>query len=145
MIRFEESMVINRPVDEVWDYLTHVENMPKWDRGVLEARQTSEGPASVGSTVQVRRQMLGRQRIAEFRLSEYAPNTRLALEAKRGHMTAQSRFTFEAVAGGTRLTQTSEIELSGWVKLLTPILIPMLRRDGREDFANLKRILDPPA
>ncbi len=145
MIKFEESIIINRPVEEVWKFITNLENQPKWDRGVLEAKQTSEGLAGVGSTVQVRRQMLGRQRIGEFRVSEYVPNRMLALQASRGQMTAQSRFTFEPVEGGTRLTQTSEVELRGWSKLITPILIPMLERDGREDFANLKRILEAPA
>lgn len=145
MIKLEESIIINRPVEEVWKFITNLGNQPKWDRGVLEARQTSEGQAGVGSTVQVRRQMLGRQRIGEFQVSEYVPNRRLAFQASLGQMTAQSRYTFEPASGGTRLTQISEVELGGWRKLLTPILVMMLQRDGREDFANLKRILETPA
>ncbi len=145
MIKFEKSIIINRPVEEVWKFLSNVENIPKWDRGVLEARQTSEGPPGVGSTVQIRRQMLGRQRIGKLRVSEYAPNRMIALQGSLGQMTAQTGFTFEPVEGRTRLTQTSEVELGGWWKLITPIIIPMLERDGREDFANVKRIMEAPA
>ncbi len=145
MIKIEKSIIINRPAEEVWKFLSNVENMPKWDRGVLEARQTSEGPAGVGSTVQVARQLLGRRRIGTLRVSEYAPNRMVALQASLGQMKAQTGFTFESVEGGTRLTQTSEIELGGWWKLITPILIPMLERDNREDFANLKRVMEVPA
>ena len=145
MIKTEHSIIINRPVEEVWKYLSNVENMPKWDRGVLEARQTSDGPIGVGSEVQIVRQMLGRQRIANFRVSEYVPNKILAIQGSLGHMTAQTGFTFEPVEGGTRLTQRSEIEISGWWKLIVTLLIPMFKRDGRQDHANLKRILEAPA
>ena len=145
MIKFEKSIIIKRSVEEVWKFFSDVENMPKWDRGVLEARLTSEGPPGVGSTVQIRRQMLGRQRIANLRVSEYMPNRILAIKGRRGQMTSQTGFTFKPVDGGTRLTQTSEIELAGWWKLITPILVLMLERDGREDHANIKRIMEVPA
>ena len=42
MIKAEQSMIINRPVEEVWEYLSNVENMAKWDQGVLEAKLTSD-------------------------------------------------------------------------------------------------------
>ena len=144
MIKFEKSIIINRPIEDVWKILSNIENMPKWDRGVIKARQTSEGAAGVGSTVQVVRQMLGRQRIANFRVSEYVPNRMLAIQGNLGHITVQTGFTFEPVGGGTRLTQPSEIEIGGWWKWIIPILLPMLNRDGNEDLANLKRIIEIP-
>jgi len=145
MIKFEHSIIINRPLDEVWNYLSNVENMPKWDRGVLEAKQTSEGLPGVGSTVQTRRQLLGWQRIGKLRISEYVPNKIISLQGSLGSMTAQIRYAFEPVEGGTRMTGTSEVELGGLWKLITPILTPMLERDGREDLANVKRIMEAPA
>ena len=145
MIKTEQSMIVNRPVEEVWEYLSNVENMPKWDKGVLEARLTSEGPVGVGSTVQIVRQFLGRRRIVNLRVSEYVPNRILAIQGSLGQITAQTGFTFEAVEGRTRLTQTSEIEISGWRELIVTILMPMLERDGRQDFTNIKRIMEAPA
>jgi len=142
MIKIEKSIIINRPVEEVWKFVSNIENATKWDRGVLEARQTSEGPIGVGSMLQTRRQMLGRQRIGELRVSEYVPNRMIALQASLGRMTAQIRYAFEPVEGRTRLTGTSEIELGGLWKLITPILIPMLERDGRADMANIKRLME---
>jgi carbon monoxide dehydrogenase subunit G len=145
MIKIEKSIIINRPVEEVWKFVSNIENATKWDRGVLEARQTSEGPIGVGSMLQTRRQMLGRQRIGELRVSEYVPNRMIALQASLGRMTAQIRYAFEPVEGRTRLTGTSEIELGGLWKLITPILIPMLERDGRADMAHIKRLMEVPA
>jgi len=145
MIKMEQSIIINRPVEEVWKFISNVENVPRWDRGVLEARQTSEGPVGVGSTAQTRRQLLGWQRIGKLRISEYVPNKIISLQGSLGSMTAQIRYAFEPVEGGTRMTGTSEVELGGLWKLITPILTPMLERDGREDLANVKRIMEAPA
>jgi len=146
MIKIEESIIINRPVEEVWKFVSNIENATKWDRGVLEARQTSEGTIGVGSTLQTRRQMLGRQRIGKLRVSEYVPNRIIALQASLGQIAAaQIRYSFEPVDGGTRMTGTSEVELRGLWKLIAPILTRLLERDGREDMANIKRIMEVPA
>jgi len=146
MIKIEKSIIINRPVEEVWKFVSNIENATKWDRGVLEARQTSEGTIGVGSTLQTRRQMLGRQRIGKLRVSEYVPNRIIALQASLGQIAAaQIRYSFEPVDGGTRMTGTSEVELHGAWRLITPILNLMLERDGREDMANMKRIMEVPS
>jgi len=44
--------MVDRPVEEVWDFISTFENTTRWSRGVLEARQTSDGPLGVGSTLQ---------------------------------------------------------------------------------------------
>ncbi len=128
MTKVEESIIINRPVEAVWKFLSNIENMPKWDRGVIEARQTSEGPMGVGSTVQIVRQFFGRRRIGSFRVSDVVPNRTVAIQANAKWLTAQVRHTFEPVDGATRMTSAGEVALGGWWKWITPILIPMLER-----------------
>lgn len=146
MIKLEQSIIINRPVEEVWKFMSNIENATKWDRGVLEAKQTSEGPIGIGSMLQTRRQMLGRQRIGKLRVSEYVPNRLIALQASLGQIAAaQIRYSFEPVDGGTHMTGTSEVELRGLWKLITPVLTRMLARDGREDLTNAKRIMEDSA
>jgi hypothetical protein len=46
----EQSVIINRPVEEVWKFISNIENAPKWDRGVLAGHQISKGPPGVGTT-----------------------------------------------------------------------------------------------
>ena len=50
MIRIETSIVINRPVKEVFAFLSNFENWPKWSPGLLENKKTSDGPISRGTT-----------------------------------------------------------------------------------------------
>lgn len=41
MINFEFTVVVNRPVEEVFAYLTDPQKLPEWQSMVLEARQDS--------------------------------------------------------------------------------------------------------
>lgn len=142
-MKFEQSVIINQPVEEVWKFVSTIENAPKWDRGVIATRQTSEGPIGVGTTVQTTRQLLGRQRTGNYVVSEYEPNKKIALTASLGPFQGQVRLAFESVSGGTRFTQSGEMEnTSGLWNLITPLLVLMLARDAQADVANVKRILE---
>ena len=138
----EQSVIINRPVEEVRKFISNIENAPKWDRGVLAGRQISEGPLGVGATLQTTRQMLGRRRTPKYLVSEYEPNRKIALKAFLGPLQGQVRFAFAPVNEGTRFTQSFEIESSGLWNLITPFLVRMFTRDGEADLANIKRILE---
>ena len=59
MIRIEKSIIINRSVEEVWKFISNVENIPKWNRETRKGQVTSDGTIDIGSTVQYLRQFLG--------------------------------------------------------------------------------------
>ncbi len=54
MIDVARSITINRPVAEVFAYVSEVSNEPAWHTDVLEARQTSAGPIGIGTTFLIR-------------------------------------------------------------------------------------------
>ncbi|MGB3716146.1 MAG: SRPBCC family protein [Candidatus Promineifilaceae bacterium] len=104
MVKVEVSVVINRPVGEIFDYIADPENSPKWQSGVLEAEQTSKGPGGVGTTDREVRKFLGRQIDQTFEVTEYEPNRMIKQRTTSGSMTLETRYAFESVEGGTRLT-----------------------------------------
>src|SRR5439155_23911975 len=61
MVRLDVSRVIDRPVQEVWDFFVDLTNSPRWTRSGSELRQTSEGPLGGGSTVESVRPLFGRE------------------------------------------------------------------------------------
>jgi hypothetical protein len=48
MTRFEQSVVINRPSEQVFDFLANPLNDPLWSSASVEIRKTSGGPVGVG-------------------------------------------------------------------------------------------------
>jgi carbon monoxide dehydrogenase subunit G len=138
------SVTVNRPVDEVWDFISNFENTTRWSRGVLEARQTSGGPLRVGSTLQTVVKAFGRRRTADYLVTEYEPNRAFAFTVTSGPMTSRARYSVEPVGAGTRLTASGEAEATGLYKLLAPILVRTLKKHSEDDLVNVKHILEAP-
>jgi uncharacterized membrane protein len=47
MLEFENTVYTDRPIGEVFAFLSDFENIPKWNYYVLEVRQRSESPIGV--------------------------------------------------------------------------------------------------
>ena len=44
MLTVEGSIVIGRPAEDVFAYVSDQTNAPRWQRGLLEVRRTTDGP-----------------------------------------------------------------------------------------------------
>ena len=142
MTTITQTVTIDRPVAEVWDFVSNFENTTRWSRGVLEARQTSDGPLGVGSTLQTVVRAFGRRRTADYLVTGYEPGRVLAFTVASGPMTSRARFSVEPAGAGTRLTASGRAEATGLHRLLAPLLVRTLERHSQDDLANLKRILE---
>ena len=144
MLRLEVSTLINRPVQEVWDFFIDLTNSPKWTRSGSEVRQTSAGPFGVGATAESVRPMFGREiKSQTIVVTQYEPGHRISITAAvplLGH--TAGGFTFETVGDGTRLSRDGELELGRVEGLLGPILMRVLRSSWGTEMSNLKRLIE---
>ena len=62
MAKFESSITINRPVEEVFAFAVDTAHAAKWQEGVIEATTTSSGAVGVGTTYRYVVQAMGRNR-----------------------------------------------------------------------------------
>lgn len=85
MPKLQESIVINRPPDEVWAYVTDMFNAPRMSgSGLIGLRQTSPRPLSVGSSLQGRRLILGFETRNIFHVTEWDPRVPLRRPPRAG-------------------------------------------------------------
>ena len=76
MLEFENAVDVDRPIDEVFAFLSDFENIPKWNYYVIEVRQLSEGPIAIGTTYhQVRK-----TDEQEFHITEFETNRTVAVK-----------------------------------------------------------------
>jgi uncharacterized protein YndB with AHSA1/START domain len=102
--RAEQTLTINRPVGQVFDFIADGENNAKWRSGVVLARQTTPGPVGQGTVVkQEHKGPFGRRIAADYEITEYEPGTHLAFRVIAGPARPQGRYTFDEVDGATRL------------------------------------------
>jgi uncharacterized protein YndB with AHSA1/START domain len=61
MFKLERSVIIRRPLEEVFAYVGDQMKAPEWQSGLTEVRRTTEGPVGVGTKHSLVRKMMGRE------------------------------------------------------------------------------------
>lgn len=143
MISVEGTMLIHRPSLDVWSFMAEVSNAPKWDTGILEAVQTSSGPAGVGMTVRAMSTLGGRGEVLDLVVTEYEPGRTLGwrFDVKAGRV--QVHYGFESQTDGTRLTKRTDVWPKGYFRLLQPLIRRRLQKtETVADLGNVRRLLE---
>ncbi|MCI0398208.1 MAG: SRPBCC family protein [Chloroflexi bacterium] len=141
MFTMEESIVIDRPVEAVFAFVSDIVNDPKYRQDVLEAKWTSEGAIGSGRTFEHLLNFMGHKRI-KGRVTEYRPNELSEVQYISGSIRPIYRITFEPTGTGTRITHHSDVQIFGLLRLLEPLMPGMAKGRVVRDYENLKRLLE---
>ena len=145
MTRIEHTLTIERPVDEVWDYLMDARNDPVWMAHVVEVGRGGDQPPELGLEIDETVKFLGKRLPVTMRITEHEPDEpkrRSAIELTGSPIPGRGSYELEPVDGGTRLRATLETDAHGFFKLAEPVFARMARRDFVGNFQNLKDILE---
>ena len=145
MIRVEVTLIVDRPVEQVFAFLGDLENNMKWRPGQIEATKLSAGPIGVGTTYRMVNSVLGRRLEGEAEVTEYEPNRKFTSIGKSGFMPITAQRIFEPVDGRTRVTFIAMAEPRGFLELAESLLARRARARLRADVASAKRLLEADA
>lgn len=138
MQHFEETIVINRPLEAVFALAMDFANHAHWTPGLLEARLTSPGPAGAGSTYVYNMAMMGRKMETSGEISAFNAPTLYQWKSTSGPFPMSGGMRFEATEGGTRVTQFTDAEPGGFFKLAAPLLMSSMKKQGVESLQKMK-------
>jgi uncharacterized protein YndB with AHSA1/START domain len=142
-IRIELTFEIERPVEEVFAYVTDPEKLPEWQPTTLAVTKETDGPMGKGTRLrEVRRGPLGKRVESLVEVSEYEPNRRFGLRILSGPLPIDGHHEFEPTEAGTRLVFVAEGQPGGPMRILSPLLARVLRRQFASYYVRLKTILE---
>jgi carbon monoxide dehydrogenase subunit G len=144
VVRIEDGILIDRPVEKVWKFVSDPSNNPKWFQGTCEIRPTSEGPMAVGTTFEARIQVGGISQAIGARCTVLNQNQEITWELTSG-ATKRSTDTWRMEAmddKATRLTRVFDLRVSGLWRLIEPIVVRGTKRAHAAEIINVKRILE---
>jgi uncharacterized membrane protein len=138
VLEFENTIPIDRPIDEVFAFLSDFENIPKWNYYVLEVRRLSESPIGIGTTYhQVR--MTDEQ---DFRIIGFEPNHRVAVKTlPQSSPSFERRFTLYEEGDTTRIRDQWKLD-TGRPALLERLARGRVKSAVAENLAKLKELLE---
>jgi uncharacterized membrane protein len=137
VLEFENTIPIDRPIDEVFAFLSDFENIPKWNYYVLEVRRLSESPIGIGTTYhQVR--MTDEQ---DFRIIGFEPNHRVAVKTlPQSSPSFERRFTLYEEGDTTRIRDQWKLD-TGRPALLERLARGRVKSAISENLSKLKELL----
>lgn len=138
MIEFQNTIEIERPAKEVFNFLSHFENLPKWNYFVLKVKKTSTGPAGVGATYhQVRK-----TDEQNFRITEFDPNHTLAIKTiPPSTPELEMRFTLLPQGDRTKIIDEWKLD-TGRPALLDHLFAGRVKSAVKENLTKLKELLE---
>jgi hypothetical protein len=142
-VREEHSVMVERPVEEVFAFTADPNNDALWLSATLETEQTSEGPVGVGATFRNTTKFLGRRFDTSYEMTENEPLHRQCYRVTSGPIPGEICYLFEPTDGGsTRFTQIFEAEVGGFFRLAEPLVARAIRRQMEADMATMKDLLE---
>ena len=116
---------VDAPPNELFDLMADPENETSWNPDALEVRRVDHGPLGPGSEWEGRYRGMGSMRV---RLDEYERPRRLVFSTIGPRMDMRWAFTFSPEGAGSYLAAEAELTPKGAMRLMSPVLTPMLRR-----------------
>lgn len=143
MISTEVQTIINRPIAEVYSFLTDVEKLPEYATGVTQATWLAPGWVGIGSKFRVTRLLMTAKNEMNFEVSDVRPNKLFSFHTVGGNIPIQSSLSFESVPKGTRVVMKAEAqEPKGILKLAIPMFVRKVTDQLEVELDNAKRLLE---
>jgi carbon monoxide dehydrogenase subunit G len=142
MATFQNTLTIQRPVDDVFAFLADFENVPTWNYAIVQTKKTSPGPVGVGTTYRQTRSIPTRSEEG-FKVTVFEPTTRLEVHGDIGPFTATISYLLAPVGDGTQLINVVDLEsASGAGRLLAPLATSRVKTAVAANLDRLKQLLE---
>ena len=136
-------IVIDRPREVVAKFASDPSNAPHWYVNIKSVEWKTPPPIGVGSQVAFVAHFLGRRMAYTYKITEFVPSQRLVMATAEGPFPMETSYTWESVGDDrTEMTLRNRGNPSGFSRILSPLMVPAMRRANRKDLARLKMLME---
>lgn len=136
------SIVIDLPVEEVFDFLSDERNEPLFNPQMLSVEKLTPGPAGKGTKYRIQMKSGNRTLPMSLEFTTFERTARLGSHSSLSGVTIDGDLTFEAVDSRTMMRWRWRITPTGAMRLLTPLVVWMGRRQEERIWSDLKKYLE---
>lgn len=142
--RSETSVLIDRPVDEVFSYVSNRENDAEWRDEVKSVKRLTPPPDERGSRYLETVEFDGVSADLTLEVTQYLPNEQIQFEVEATGKKIKAIFGFhgEPYNSVTRVTFQTEADVGGPQGLLDKMLDEAVTRYAQRDLGHLKSLLE---
>ena len=142
MINLDLGTLIDKPVKDVFAFITNPNNMSKWNAAVVSMEQITPGAVGVGTKFKNVGEMLGRRIEGEMQVVAFEPDSKYGFQMNAGPMQINVTLTFKTVGTGTKLNLNGQGNPAGFFKLAEGVMAGRVKSMMEDNLARLKSVLE---
>ena len=145
MTTLVRTVVVAKPLDRVFDYLSDFTTTTEWDPGTVRTERVS-GDGGVGTEYHNTSRVAGRETELTYVVEKLVPGEVFALRGENKTVVAHDTMRFRDTGSGTEVTYTADFAFQGLLGTLSPVLgvvmAPAFKKLGDEAEVGMKRALE---
>lgn len=138
----ELSFRVEREPEHVFAVLADLERAPEWAPILSEMHKTTEGEVTLGSRFTGKVHLAGQTQAGELVVIECHRPEVFAYEGRGGPAVFRARFQLAPEDGGTRVQHRYQLELSGFAKMMAPVIGGLLEENASTMVESLRRRIE---
>ena len=142
MINLISSTLIERPVQQVFDFVSTPENDFQWQYGILATARLPKGNSLMGTFFRSIGHLMGRRNLGIFEVTEFEPNEKYSFKSLSGPVHSRTSYTLENASGRTRLNISVQASVPNFFHITEQLLWTTMKIQLEEDVAKLKTLLE---
>lgn len=142
MINLISSTLIERPVQQVFNFVSTPENDFQWHYGTLATDRLPKCNSLMGTFFRSIGHLLGRRNLGTFEVTEFEPNEKYSYKSLSGPVHSRTSYTLENVSGTTRINISIQATAPNFFNITEKLLWKTMKIQLEEDVARLKTLLE---
>jgi uncharacterized membrane protein len=142
VIKVHCEIFIKRDPDEVFEFISQVENNPLWQAGMTSCKVTTSGPISAGSHYEQEANFLGREVKSVFEITEFEDGRLITGKSIRGSFPISFTRIVTPVEKGAQVETYIQGDPKGFYKIAQPLMKWMVKHAIEKDYKALKILLE---
>ncbi|UOQ45151.1 SRPBCC family protein [Halobacillus salinarum] len=139
----EKSVVIQKPIEEVFAQATDFKQSPRIMDAVVEVELLSDGPVKKGYQFKEVREIRGRRVPSVIEVTEYKPGERYSVRSNQQGIDLRYHYAFTQTTEGTKVSFTGELYTEGLRNKLTkPFLQMVIKKEDEDHLDHLKKFIE---
>ena len=142
MARVSGEILIERPVEGVFDFVADQRNEPIYNPRMLQSEKITDGPIAVGTRFRATARSGRRTVEMLIEVTQFQRPRRFGSRTTMPSVDVDGGLTFEPAAGATRMIWSWEVRPSGRLRLLGPVVARLGRHQEQAIWTGLKAHLE---
>jgi hypothetical protein len=142
MIKLISTTQIQRPIQQVFDFISTAGNDVQWQYGALAASQLTLHPIGLGTLFSSFSHFMGRRLQSKFEVTEYEPNKKYGFRSLSGPIQTETSYHFESYQDGTQVDANLQVKQSGFFQMTDTFVSRFAKKKLHDDLSALKSFLE---